>query len=453
MKSSILICALLIGIASARVTNLETMKAWNFFRQHPGVVASWIEKKYISKGINGVYGDKNCFTETVRRLKSQQPQAPLTEAIGLDLAATQHARYLLSENKGKLTHDGKSGSDTATVKKRIEKFSYPTTNWVGTEMLTAFNQEKLVAANDILLHLVTDCGNENNGNYNNVFSSTSKFTHAGVGIALVGDQTIGVLLMSKGVASRPVKNEVLTQAEIEGNGDYFGKGESMPSTSPKTADAFKHTGKEIYPQLNTENVATDNGPLGDLVDDKSVKCPTWVNPSNYKKDGYFRDWKLVSPFVKCERGKGDFPNTNNLQRTAPFAKGGKCYHRLSYCSTGGQVWVKDREYETLAAVDAGAAHKPQHPILKNYTNDKTVDCPPFVNGPLLRKRFVQVWYLNGADCSAGEGIFDKDGFHSKPAIAIDHKCFHRVMFCDKKGRTWVQDSEYKTLAEWNAEKH
>lgn len=101
--NTILICALLIGIASARVTNLETMKAWNFFRQHPGVVASWIEKKYTSKGVNGVYKDENCYKNAISSLKGQKPASPLTESIGATLASTLQARYLLKKG-GDLSH-------------------------------------------------------------------------------------------------------------------------------------------------------------------------------------------------------------------------------------------------------------------------------------------------------------------------------------------------------------
>lgn len=449
--NTILLFALIVGIASARVTNLETMKAWNFFRQHPGVVASWIEKKYISKGINGVYKDTNCYKNAITALNKQKPAAPLTESVGADLAATSHARYLLKENKGQLSHDGKD-RPTKTMSKRLSKFGKFVASYKVAELMTAFNQEELVAANDILLHFVTDCNNEAKDNLSTVYAPVSDFTHAGVGIAVVGDQTLAVLMMTKSYSSNPVKNAVLTAFELEGNADYFGKGETMPSTSVKTSDAFTHNGKEIYPELNPSNVAKENvKPLFDLVDDKSVACPTWINPSNVKNGGYMQDWALTSK--TCVRGTGAFKTTNNLDRVAPFAKNGSCYHRLSYCSDQGTIWVKDREYNTLENVDAGAAHTPKTAILKNFVNDKSTDCPPFVNGDLLRKRFVQDWYLNGSDCTVGAGNFDKNGFNSPLAIAMQKKCFHRVQFCDSKGRTWVRDSEYKTLAEYRAEQH
>ena len=446
---TILICALLIGIASARVTNLETMKAWNFFRQHPGVAASMIEKRYIKNGLNGVYGDKECYKNAVAALNSMQAVGTITESVGLDLAATVQARHLL---KGDLSHTGPEGSKTLKI--RAETFGkFVGDKYFIAEMGASFNQEALVSANDILLHLIADCNNSDNDNRSTVFAPTTQITNGGVGIAVVGDKTVAILLTSQNYSSNPVSNKVLTEMEIEGNADFSGKGMSMPSTSVKTADAFAHSGKEIYPELNPANVVDWSKDLlgKEPTDDSSVKCPTWVNPVNAKKDGYFKDWRLTD--IDCTRGSAPWTNTNNLLRTAPFAKEGKCYHRLSYCSNEKKVWVKDREYVTLEAVDAGAAHKPQHPILKVFKNDKTVDCPVFVNGPVLRKRIVQDWYLNGASCTVGTGNFDKDGFYSPKAIAIDHKCYHRVQFCDKKGRTWVKDSEYKTLAEYNAEKH
>lgn len=319
-------------------------------------------------------------------------------------------------------------------------------------MITSFNQEELVAANEILLHFVTDCNNEQKDNYSTVFADVTSYTHAGVGIAVVGDQTIAVLKLTKGFSSNPVKNAVLTAFEVEGNGDYAGKGQSMPSTSVKTSDAFAHSGKEIYPELNPNRVST-NEKFSDTVDDGSVKCPTWVNPSNVKKDGYNQEWAVDKDRRTCVRGQGNFKTTNNLHRIAPFAKSGHCYHRLEYCSDQGIIWVRDREYNTLENVDAGASHKPSHPILAKFENDKTVDCPPFVNGPLLRKRIVQDWYLIKESCTRGAGNFDKDGFYSPKAIAMDHRCYHRVQYCDQNERNWVKDTEYKTLAEYRAEQH
>lgn len=451
--NTILICALLIGIASARVTNLEVMKAWNFFRNHPGHAAAILTEKYINKGLNGVYGDKECYKNAVAALKSIQPVKPLTESVGFDLAATYQARYLLKKN---LSHTGPS--EARTLKMRIMKFGNPTSDWIATEMGASFNQETLVSANDIILHLIADCNNSNNSNRATIFNQTPNIVNAGVGIAVVGDQTIAILLAGKGISSKPVTNAVLTSMGIEGNADYSGKGQSMPSTSTKTNDAFAHPGKELYPSLTNLNVVDwSKDFLGkNPVDDKSVKCPTWVNPVNAKKDGYFKDWRATD--IPCTRGEAPFTNTNNLQRTAPFAKKGKCYHRLSFCAVKDvrqrtyRVWIKDREYVTLEAVDAGAAHKPQHAVLKVFKNDKSVDCPVFVNGPILRKRIIQDWYLNGQSCTVGAGNFDKNGFYSPKAISMDHKCYHRVQFCDKKGRTWVKDSEYKTLAEYNAER-
>jgi hypothetical protein len=427
------------------------MKALNYFRQNPAIAASMIEKTYVSKGINGVYKDTNCYKNAIAKLNTQSPVKPLTESIGADLAATQHSRWIIKENNGVLTHVQTGTTVYDTFIKRIQKFGAIVGTYKAIELITSFNQEELVSANDIILHFVADCNNESKSNYAAIYQPTTFYTHAGVGIAAVGDQTVSVLIMTKAYSANPVTNAAMTAAEIEGNGNYFGNGSSQPSTSVKSADAFAHPGNEIYPGLNPANVATGNGPLGDLVNDNSVKCPTWINPANVKTDGYSRDWAATT--TSCTRGTAPFTTTNNLDRVAPFAKANKCYHRLSYCSDQGKIWVKDREYLTLENVDAGASHKPTSAILKNFVNDKTVDCPSFVNGPLLRKRIVQDWYLVGITCTVGTGNFDSNGFNSPKAIAMDHKCFHRVQFCDTKGRTWVKDSEYKTLAEFRAEKH
>lgn len=446
--TSVLICAVLIGLASTRVTNLETMKAWNHFRQNPGVAALLIEQNFVSKGVDGVYKDANCYKNAAETLRKQKPVAALTESVGAALAATFHSNFILKSNGGKLSHEG--DKDNKTLNDRLSKHGKFVGTYSALEMMTSFNQEALVAANDIILHFIADCNNEKKSNYNAIFAEAERFSHAGVGIAIVGQQTVVTLLLTKGFSSNPVSNAVLTAAQLEGSVDYSGTGQSLSSTSAKTNDAFNHKGKEIYPGLNPANVAT-NDAFPSTKDDGSVRCPSWVNPNNAKKGGYFRDWALTTE--KCVRGQGQFTTTNNLSRIAPFAHKGKCFHRLAYCSDQGTVWVKDREYEILQALDNAAAQTPKEPILKVFADDKTTTCPSFVNGPLLRKRFVQDWYLNGSSCASGTGNFNKQGFFSPKAIAMDHKCFHRAMFCDKKGRVWVRDSEYKTLAEWRAEQH
>jgi hypothetical protein len=446
--NTILICALLISIASARVTNLETIKAWNFFRQNPTVVASMIEKTYVLAGVDGVHKDALCYKNAITALKNQAPAAPLTESVGVTLSATQFSRFIIQSNKGQLTHTG--DATNVTLKDRLLKFGKFISNYNIQELATSFNQDSLVSANEILLQFVTDCNNESKSNFKAVYADVKDYTHAGIGISVVGSQTVAVLILSKSFSSNPVSNAVLTAAGIEGNADYSGKGESMPSTSAKTNDAFAHTGKEIYPGLNPANVAA-NDAFPNTNDDGSVRCPSWVHPANAKAGGYMRDWALTQ--AKCVRGTEDFKKTNNLRRIAPFAHKGKCYHRLSYCSDQGLVWVKDREYNTLEAIDAGAAQAPKTPILSTFVNDKSTDCPPFVNGPLLRKRFVQDWYLNGKSCAIGTEGFNKNGFKNNKAIAMDKKCYHRSEFCDNKGRVWFRDSEYKTLAEFRAEQH
>lgn len=443
--NTILIFALFIGIASARVTNLEVMKAWNFARTNPEQIITMFQNTYINKGVNGVFGDAVCYKSAVEALQKAAPQAPLTESVGAALAATMHSRFIVKSKDAKLSHTGENNSNLETRLKAHGKFI---ANYNVFQMMTAFSQTTLVSANDIILHFIADCNNSDKSNRKAIFAPVADFTHSGVGIAVVGDKTIVTLVMTKSFSSFPVKNEVLTAAELEGNVDYSGKGQSMPTTSEKKSDSFEHKGKEIYPGLDPKNVA-GKGPFENTEDDKSVRCPDKVNPAFAKVGGYFRDWALTTE--KCVRGSEKWAKTNNLQRIAPFAKDKQCFHRLAYCSDQGLVWVKDREYNTLEAVDPTAAMQSSTPILKNFVDDKSVDCPPFVNGEILRIRFVQDWYANGTECRRGTGNFNADGFYSPKAIAMDKKCFHRVMYCTTDSKTMVRDSEYKTLAQYRAE--
>lgn len=136
--TSVLICAVLIGIATARVTNLETMKAWNHFRQNPGVAALLIEQNFVNKGVDGVYKDATCYKTVVETLRKQKPVAALTESVGAALAATYHSRYILKSNGGKLSHEGEK--DGKTFNDRLLKHGKFIGNYSALEMITSFNQ-------------------------------------------------------------------------------------------------------------------------------------------------------------------------------------------------------------------------------------------------------------------------------------------------------------------------
>lgn len=85
--------------------------------------------------------------------------------------------------------------------------------------------------------------------------------------------------------------------------------------------------------------------LGDAKDDNSVKCPEWIN--NDLRVRVVNNWYIFDNKIACTRGT-DYSSTTGLQRLAPIAKSGKCYHRHQYCHTDGVVWAKDSEFKTYS---------------------------------------------------------------------------------------------------------
>lgn len=438
-----LIFAIVLGIASAQVTQLELLQAWNYARTNPNEIKKRITKNFINKGIKGVYNDEACYTSAVKFLESQKSVASLTEEAGIDLSAYAHSKDLLTKVK-KLTHDG---SDKSSPESRLKKFGRFFGKYNLFEMVTFRRQKKLVSANDIIDSLITDCKLKSRNNRKFIFST--EVTHFGAGVALKKGKLFVTLMGTKGYTSKAISNKQLENSKVYGNANYKGKGVSRPVTRWKDKKEVKKGKKKVINTITPSKKIDDStGPLGDLKDDKSVKCPTYVNSKELEKK-VIKKWTITSK--KCVRGKGDFTRTDNLARYAPFAKKKHCYHRLAYCSTQGRVWVFDRQYKTLDEVDVRAAQKPEKSTLGELKHDKSVDCPQWVNGN-LRKRIVQDWYKNGKKCSRGESGFSKKGFRANRAVAKDRKCYQRNEFCCKNGHVWVKDSEYLTFAEYEARK-
>jgi hypothetical protein len=82
--------------------------------------------------------------------------------------------------------------------------------------------------------------------------------------------------------------------------------------------------------------------LGEAKDDMSVRCPEFINPEMLRKR-VVQDWYQNGQ--KCVRGQAGF-EMNGFFRINPFAKEGKCYQRLKFCSAEGLVYLKDSEYKT-----------------------------------------------------------------------------------------------------------
>lgn len=241
---------------------------------------------------------------------------------------------------------------------------------------------------------------------------------------------------------RAVNNSVLYEAWIEGDGLYSGEGENISEAQWRTNDYFKKPLEQIHTKQVAENIDDSTGVLGNLKDDGSVKCPTFVN-SKLLSIKVISDWHKTS--TKCDRE--DLPwsaSAKFIKRDLPFAQNKACYHRLSFCHEG-SVHVIDRQYKTFFSWV-----KENNPAVKSVLGDEkdtTIKCPHFIN-PKLRKRVVQNWYPNGKRCESGVDGYDSEGFKRIAPYAIKGKCYQRLVKCHE-GLEFFKDSEYKSYEEWS----
>ena len=437
MKIFALILALSsIGFISTQATQLEILKAWNYARQNPSIFLAQLDQKFAGK--TGIPGDESCYTSARTALQSQKPIGTLSEDVGLDLASYDHSADLFRTVQ-KLQHEGSNGSKPED---RLKKYGYFFGKYTFFEMLAYTKQTAPVAANDVILLLITDCGVPDRSHRRIIFDT--EITHFGAGVFYQDQSTYYTIMGSKGYTRKEVANSVLATARIEGDGLYTGNGSNQPIAEWRKAEFFQKTGNQIHTEASIEKADDTTGVLGDLKDDKSVECPQFINFSLLQKS-LVRDWTLSS--VKCERGKLEFTSTSNLDRTLPFAKASKCYHRLKFCDTNGRVWTKDREYKTLKEYNPQT--ETQVSILKATSTDGSVTCPTWINTN-LRKRIFQDTYMSGEKCTRGNNGFDESGYIRIPPFAFEKKCYQRLKFCDDKGIVWLKDSEYKTLDEYKA---
>lgn len=440
MRIFVLLCALsAIGLINTQATQLEILKAWNYARQNPTIFANKLS--VLANGKDGIKGDATCYKDAIAFLKKQAKLPTLSEDAGLDVSAAEHSNDLLNKVK-KLTHVGSNGSKAEV---RLAKYGRFHGAYEFNEMLSFTKQTKPVTGNRVIMMFLADCGVKTRMHRKIILNET--VTHFGAASSYANKETYFVLLATKGYTRKPLTNAQLVAARVEGDGLYSGDGSDQNTAFFRNAAFFKqnrpqqiHTLKKIYNMVDTNPIA-----VGDLKDDSSVKCPQFINFKTLGKS-LVRGWTLTSS--TCKRLTGAFTATNNLDRILPYAKAGKCYHRLSFCDTKGRVWVIDREYKTLQ--EYSPVSLPQKSVLGGAgKSDSSVKCPTWIN-PNLRKRIVQDWYMNGSKCIRGSNGYAGDGSKRLAPFAWAKKCYHRFDFCDEKGRVWIKDSEYKTMKEYEA---
>jgi len=430
---------LAIGAISAQASQLEVLQALNLVRADPTIAATWIKNKYISNNRLGITGDENCYQEAVNFLMTAPKVQLISEDAGLDIAAYNHAQDQVTNNIFRHTM-----SDNTDPSARVQKFGRFTGAWSLSQFVAQFQRSTAVPANDVITLFLTDCGVPSRKHRASLLSNTYSF--AGVGVYNKERTTIFTLLMANGFVRAPITNAQLDAAMIQGNGMYSGTGSSFATATFKKFGDFVHPGSQIHTQVFIENIDDSTGPLGNLMDDKSVACPTQIN-SDVLESTTVRAWTKTSQ--TCSQGKGAFTTPDNLDRARPFAQKGKCYQRLSYCGASGAVYVYDRQYKTqqdLAQPPADIINE-----LGDAQTDATVACPTWISAK-LRIRVVNNWYMpSNQTCTRGSNGYDNTtGLLRKDPFAKRGRCYYRAIFCNTEGKAWYKDSEYMTYSAWAA---
>lgn len=429
---------LIIGLVNTQATQLEILRAWNYARANPRIVANRIKNRLRVSKVKGPKGDEKCYQEAIDNLSVRNPVPLLAEDVGLDLASWTQASDMM-HNIRKLRH---KGSDLSTVKQRMKRFGQFKGAYKFFEMLSFFKQTKPVPADKIIDLFITDCGNKKRPHRKIIFESD--VTHFGAGVVYANKETWITVISSKGFTRNGVPNKKLDQAWIEGDGLYKGQGRSHTSARWREAGEFVHKGPQIHVQAKIDGVTDKTGPLGNLKNDKSVTCPNFVNPKILGIK-VVNKWHMTSE--NCDRKLAPWSKSKSyVRRTLPFAQNKKCYHRLSYCLNG-RVWAIDRQYKTFKEW-SNKSNPDGVDELGDAKDDLSVKCPGFIN-PKLRKKVVRDWYATGEKCERGKRGFTDNGFFRINPFAKKNKCYQRLKYC-QGGIVYLKDSQYVTYAEWRA---
>ena len=160
-----------------------------------------------------------------------------------------------------------------------------------------------------------------------------------------------------------------------------------------------------------------------------------------------KGWRQVQG--QCNRKDDEWNNKGRfIKKVLPFAKNGKCYHRLYFCDSEQKVFAHDWEYKTwdVSASETEGAKKLVKVVVKD---DLSVKCPQHINSK-LEKKLVNDWHMNGEKCARGKGGFEASGNFRVNPYATEKKCFHQLKFCSEEGQVWLKDTEYVTFAEFMA---
>ena len=175
--TSIVILAIVLFASTNALTSQDIIRAVNFARKYPKIVAERIAKKYSGRA--GPAHDPTCYTDAINFLNAQPSLKPLYENIGADLAAYKHSKYIV-QNLNQISHTGEGGS---SVKDRILAVGVWIDCWAISENIAAtFRQDAaFISADEFVEMWIIDEGLQpGRGHRFNMFDV--KMTSQGCGV-------------------------------------------------------------------------------------------------------------------------------------------------------------------------------------------------------------------------------------------------------------------------------
>ena len=174
--TSIVILAIVLFASTNALTAQDIIRAVNFARKNPKIVAQRIAARYAGK--TAPLYDPNCYTEAVNWLNVQPSLPPLAENAGVDLATYRHSKYLVTIAT-RLSHTGEGGS---LVDKRLLAVGQWTSSYSLTEVMAAtYRQDTVfISADEFVEMWIIDEGQRCRGYRYSVFDT--RVTELGCGV-------------------------------------------------------------------------------------------------------------------------------------------------------------------------------------------------------------------------------------------------------------------------------
>ena len=190
MMLAILLCTMLATVSAAVKNPLPTIKeyfdAQNGARTNPTDMATFITTEYKDKVPAGskthsvwlLTFNENCpgvFDEAITYLNGFTPVGALQLDLGMTYAAWKHAKWMVEQNAGTLSHTGPGGNSFSD---RLKEFTTKSMGTAGENIL--YTGSGYVTGKIMVAQYIIDDGVSSRGHRTNIMTSSFKKTGLGL---------------------------------------------------------------------------------------------------------------------------------------------------------------------------------------------------------------------------------------------------------------------------------